>query len=345
MSDTFTSEELDNESLTTKGPATNYGVDYTLHTLAQFVEDGDIEVHPAFQRRAVWDKHKASRLIESFLLGYPVPNILLGRPENGDKLEVIDGQQRVLAISSYLAGKSTLTGDITPQYLKKSFNDLDEVDQRRLKNQVLKATILIYSVDQPDLKFSAFQRINTGSVVLTQQEIRNAIYGGSLNDFLHELNRDEQWRATVSLKRDSRMRDEETLLRFFAALFNRSEYQKPMTKFLNTFMEDHRNASQEELQIWRERFDSALKVIVDNYNGQYPFSLTPTSKQMSRAVFESIMVTVAELLDDGKTNFRDFTAKHKRLFKDEEYLESVTSHTSDDKRYKARFAKTMHYLK
>lgn len=350
MKDSFTEDEADSESIPTRGPAVNYGADYTLETIAQYVKNGDIVVQPGFQRRSVWDKKKASKLIESFLLGYPVPNILLGRPQDGDKMEVIDGQQRILAISSYLKGtfKETifkLTGDIEDKYLNKTFEDLEEVDQRRLRNQILKATILVYSDDQPDLKFSAFQRINTGSVTLTQQEIRNCIYGGSLNNFLHELNKMQEWRVYLSPKPDSRMRDEETLLRFFAALYNRLNYQKPMTKFLNDFMRDNQNADEETLDSWSKIFTNTLSVIKVNYNGNNPFSLTQGSRQLSRATFEAVSVTVAELINGGKKDFKDFTEKHAKLLSDEEFIENANTHTSDDKRYFKRFEKAMNILK
>lgn len=350
MTNNFTEDEVDNESLVTRGPAVSYGADYTLDTIAQYVKSEDIVVQPAFQRKSVWDKNKSSKLIESFLLGYPVPNILLGRPQDGERMEVIDGQQRIIAISSYLKGtfKDTvfrLSGDMAIQYANKTFEELDEVDQRRLRNQVLKATILVYSNDQPDLKFSVFQRINTGSVVLTQQEIRNCIYGGSLNDFLHKLNQEQQWRVLLSPKPDSRMRDEETLLRFFASLYNRKNYQKPMTKFLNDFMQAHQDEAPDVLSEWREQLLGPLAAIKENYDGNNPFSLTPNSKQLSRAVFEAVMVTVAELIAKGEADFGDFTKKHALLLSDEEFLSSVSSHTSDDKKYDMRFERAMHFLK
>ena len=339
---TISKDDTESETLAPRGPAISYGADYTLDTLAQYVKNKDIEVQPGFQRKEVWDKNKASKLIESFLFGYPVPNILLGRPQNGDKMEVIDGQQRILAISGFLRGTFKdsvfrLIGDIAPQYYNKSFDELDEADQRRLKNSVLKATILVYQDEEPDLKFSVFQRINTGSVVLTQQEIRNCIYGGSLNDLLHSLNMETLWRDFLSKKPDSRMRDEEAILRFFAAYFNRQKYEKPMTKFLNDFMRSNKNIDEGKAEAWRDLFLDALRIIKDNYTGKNPFTVTADNKQLNRAAFEAIMVAVATLARNGKDDFSDFNSKHSSLAADPEFRETVSTGTADTKKYAQRF--------
>ncbi len=198
-SDIFVGEDYEDESLALKGPIISYGADYTLDSIKQYVDNKQIIVQPSFQRKFVWDIKKASKLIESFILGYPVPNILLGRDPETEKMEVIDGQQRILSICDFFKGKFRdekifkLTGDknnegIDKKYINKTFDNLDETVQNKLRNSVLKAIILVYPKDDPNIKYTAFQRINTGSVVLNQQEIRNCIYGGPLNDLLFKIN-------------------------------------------------------------------------------------------------------------------------------------------------------------
>jgi Protein of unknown function DUF262 len=345
---TISKDDTEDEALVPRNAAISYGADYTLETIAQYVKNKDIDVQPGFQRKEVWDKVKASKLLESFLFGYPVPNVLLGRPQNGERMEVIDGQQRIMAISSFLRGtfKDTvfrLTGDIAPHYLNKSFDDLDEADQRRLRNSVLKATILVYQDSDPDLKFSVFQRINTGSVVLNQQEIRNCIYGGSFNNLLHNLNAETLWRDFVSKKPDSRMKDEEAILRFFAAFFNREDYEKPMTRFLNNFMRAHQNIDEPTSKSWQDIFLGALQIIKDNFSGSNPFTVTD-NRQLNRAAFEAITVAVATLTEKGKTDFSDFNSKHYLLISDDEFRESVSTGTADTKKYAQRFKNALDKL-
>ena len=342
----FNEEESDNETVQLKGPIISYGADYTLDSIRQYSISEQIIVQPSFQRKFVWDIKKASKLIESLLLGYPVPNILLGRDSESEIMEVIDGQQRVLSICDYFKGRFRderifkLTGDknnegIDKRFINKTFDDLDETFQKKLRNAVLKAIILVYPKDDPNIKFAAFQRINTGSVVLNQQEIRNCIYGGSLNDFLIELNeKNSNWRKVLKKKVDKRMRDIETLLRFYAAYFEGNNYNKPITSFLNKFMEANRDIDQAKAEEWKQLFESTLKIIIDNVGAIFP--RTNDSKAFNRAIFESVMAAVAQLNKKGKISETILKQKYNKLISDKIFIDSVTSQTSDKKKYKNR---------
>jgi len=349
--DNFAKDDSEEEQIPIDEPIISYGADYTLDSISQYINNETILVQPAFQRKFVWDIKKASKLIESFLLGYPVPNILLGRPQNDDKMEVIDGQQRLTTISDFINGtfnKDTvfkLTGDVLPKYAGKMFKDLDEPTQRRFKNAILKAIVLVYRENDPDLKYSVFQRINTGSVILNQQEIRNCIFGGSLNDLLHSLNEEDIWRRFFSAKPDKRMRDEESILRFFASFYNWENYEKPMTSFLNKFMSKHKDIGEIKQQEWRELFIQALTIIEDNFKLGNPFALSGDSKQFNRAIFEAIIVAIARLQAEGKNDFSDFTKKHKQLVKTGLFIESVSTGTSSEKKYTARITLAYDTLK
>lgn len=340
--DILTPEESDDEMLPLKDPVISYGADYTLDTVRQYIKDKQIVVQPSFQRKFVWDIKKSSKLIESFLLGYPVPNILLGRPQDTELMEVIDGQQRLLTISDFFSGKfrnevvfKLIGDDIDQRFHNKTYEDLDDVLKRKLKNAVLKAVVLVYPRKDSDMKFTVFQRINTGSVVLNQQEIRNCIYGGTLNDMLIDLNNTcKEWRAQYSRKPDKRMRDIEAILRFFSGYYGWKDYEKPMTSFLNKFMEQNKNASQEQLTQWRELFTKAISIITQNI--EHPFSPTGKAKIINRSVFESTMIAVARLEKEGKLKGASLKQKHKKLLLDKDYIESVTTYTSDKKRYLSR---------
>jgi hypothetical protein len=340
--DDFIAEDSDAEQLLITKPLISYGADYTLDSITQYVGNGTIEIQPDFQRRHVWDIKRASKLIESFLLGYPVPNILLGRDQNEDIMEVIDGQQRVRAVSGFISGEFDdntifrLSGEIVPQFANKTFKDLDDTTQRRFKNAVLKTIVLVYEDADPNLKFSVFQRINTGSVVLTPQEIRNCIYIGKFNTLLHELNSSPAWRSFFSTNPDKRMRDEETILRFFAALYGRDKYSAPMTAFLNDFMAEHQHIGDEKAVAWKKAFFDALEIIRSNYSDGNPFTATDSQKQFNRAIFESVAVAIARLANEGKADFSDFGLKHAKLLRNLQFKDSVTTGTSAEKKYAAR---------
>lgn len=343
----FIKEDYEDESLALKGPIISYGADYTLDTVRQYVnESKQIIVQPSFQRKFVWDIKKASKLIESFILGYPVPNILLGRDPETEIMEVIDGQQRILSICDFFKGKFRderifkLTGDknnegIDKKFINKTFDDLDESVRNKLRNSILKAIILVYPKDDPNIKFTAFQRINTGSVVLNQQEIRNCIYVGTLNEMLFEINEhNKTWRNLLSKKIDKRMKDVETILRFFVAYFNGEKYEKPITTFLNSFMEKNRNLKEKEIKEWKKIFESALTIIVNNIGPIFP--KTTASKTFNRSIFESVMVAVANLSQSKKFNQKKLKRKYEKLITNKTFIDAVTSQTSDKKKYLER---------
>jgi hypothetical protein len=262
-------------------------------------------------------------------------------------MEVIDGQQRILSICDFFKGKFRdekifkLTGDkndegIDKKYINKTFDNLDETIQNKLRNSVLKAIILVYPKDDPNIKYTAFQRINTGSIVLNQQEIRNCIYGGSLNDLLFKINEENKsWRNFLSKKIDNRMKDVETVLRFYAAYFDGEKYEKPITAFLNSFMEKNKNLDSEKLKEWENLFNSTLIIINDNIGNIFPRTLE--SKTFNRAVFESVMVAVAQLNKNNKLDKKSLKKKYQTLLGNKTYIDSVTSQTSDKKKYKERF--------
>lgn len=339
----YIKEDVDVESLPLKEPIISYGADYTLDSIRQYVADRQIVVQPSFQREFVWDIKKSSKLIESFLLGYPVPNILLGRNPETETMEVIDGQQRILSIYDYFIGTFRgekifkLTGeDIDSRFREKSFGDLDEATQKKLRNSVLKAVVMVYPKTDPNIKFTVFQRINTGSIVLNQQEIRNCIYGGNFNEMLIKLNKENaQWRKLVGRKPDKRMKDVETLLRFFAAYEMSDKYEKPLTGFLNVFMDAHKDATVTVTENWTYLFNNTLELLVEHI-GVKDFPKSKGSNTFNRAVFESVMTAVARLESEGKLDLPGLKMKYLTLISNELFVEAVTSNTSDKKVYKDR---------
>jgi hypothetical protein len=205
-----------------------YPADYTLEGLHQKWKAKDIEI-PTLQRHYVWTLLQASRLIESFLL---VPGIFFYKAKDTEKPLVIDGQQRLRSVFAYFEGKMpesnkpfALKG-VKDVWEDKSFTELSKQEQMRLRDSVLRATI----VDQLDPKdnssiFHIFERLNTGGTSLKPQEVRNCIYSGPFNDLLPKLNRDSTWRRLMRAKQpDKRMRDVELILRFLALFEWRQRY-------------------------------------------------------------------------------------------------------------------------
>ena len=247
----FDSEEIDvpvqklsDEDLSKKYSETQIRIvrtslDFSLHTLASSIKDKSyIDISPGYQRRARWDKRKKSLLIESFLMNVPVPPLFFFEKDY-NQYEIMDGRQRLEAISEFLDNKYALTGmEFWPELQGKRFLDLPGTIQRGLLRRTINAVVLLAETskgdDAFDIRLILFRRLNTGGVRLNPQELRNALYPGLFNKALHDLSRDdlftEIWRIpkrepneeenpSADLQKNTlykSMMDCELVLRFFA---------------------------------------------------------------------------------------------------------------------------------
>jgi len=170
-------------------------------------------------------------------------------------------------------------------------------------------------------------------VVLQGQEIRNCIYEGKFNNLLIDLNKYPAWRDIIGRKgEDKRMRDMELILRFFALFHWISQYKKPMKQFLNNYMKENKNPSEQMLEKFRTEFKSTANAVV-TYLGKQPFHL---HRGLNAAVYDSVFTAVARRVDslDAKSateiKVKRIQSRYKKLVKDDSYLAWVTSATTDD---------------
>ena len=206
------SEEEDYESAPPNYRIATYPADYTLEVLYQKWRNEEIEI-PDFQRNFVWKQVQSSKLIESFLVGLPVPAVFLYNDRDSQKYLVIDGQQRLKSIFYFFQGdfgeerknrRKTfeLTGiNQESSYYRKTFDDLQDEDRRRLKNAVLRAFIVQQLDPEDDTSmYHIFERLNTGGTLLANQEIRNCVYHGRFSEFLEEINEFPVWRRNSDIR-------------------------------------------------------------------------------------------------------------------------------------------------
>jgi hypothetical protein len=212
----------------------SYGADYPVDSLVKRIRDGAIYV-PSFQREFVWDVKEASRFVESLLLGLPVPSIFLSKELDTGKLLVVDGQQRLLSLRNFYqdvwepTGKEFRLKGVQPEFEGRTYSELREEDRRQLDDAILHA--IVFKQDEPSQDessvYEVFQRLNTGGKKLTPQEVRSAVHhSGRIRNLLGELNEYNSWRQIYGPD-DSRMRDQELILRFLALLHEGSSYQRP----------------------------------------------------------------------------------------------------------------------
>lgn len=264
-------ENLSGQEIITKS------TDPNILSLYQQYKEGDIDLQPDFQRQFVWDKKKASALIESILLEIPLPVVYLAEDDTS-KLTVIDGQQRLTSIFGFYDGKFPDGTDfrlsslkVLKQYNKMFFKDLPDEIKRKFKNYTIR-TITISKNSGKDIKFDIFERLNSGSVALNDMELRNCIYRGKYIDFIKELSKNSLFRKLVGLRQEEkRMKDVELVLRFLAfSHTNYLDYSAPIKKFLNEDCEKYKNQGSKELDDDLQRFKKALE-LVNSLFGEHSF--------------------------------------------------------------------------
>jgi hypothetical protein len=242
--------------------------DPEIESLINRIKRGSLILQPDFQRYYVWDKVKASRLIESTLLDIPLPVVYLSE-ENDGKTYVIDGQQRLTSFVSFYDGHLPdgnvfkLSGlKIFEELNNKTFSDLDNVTQEKILLSSIR-TITFKKESEKDLKFEIFERLNTGAVALNDQELRNCIYRGHYNKLLKFSSENPDFKFLTGItKPDKRMKDIELVLRF-AAFYHQTylRYKPPMKKFLNNEMEMYQNISANDATDLENAFKNAVSII------------------------------------------------------------------------------------
>jgi hypothetical protein len=242
--------------------------DPEIDSLYKKYKKGKLDIQPDFQRKFVWDKKKACRLIESVLLGIPLPIIYLFQETNG-VISVIDGQQRLTSFFSFIDGKFPddkdfkLSGlNVFKELNRKSYNELNEELQDKISDYKIR-TITFQKESEPGLKFEIFERLNTGSVSLNDQELRNCIYRGPYNNLLKELSQDSDFKFLLGIKDpERRMRDVELVLRF-AAFYHATylNYKPSIKQFLNKEIEKYRYIKNEAAAELKKAFKNSVSII------------------------------------------------------------------------------------
>jgi len=316
----------------------SYGIDFPVELLVKRINE-DHFIVPEFQRKFVWSKNSASRFIESLLLGLPIPNIFLFKEPTSEKHLIIDGQQRLMTLVCFFKGKFndrkfTLSG-ISELWEGKTFESLNEDDRLRLCNSWIRTTI--FKQDSPknnmDSVYEVFERLNTGGLKLSSQEIRSCIFHGKFNQFLHELNENKIWREICGPK-SKRLRDIEIILRFFAFLEWESRYTPPMKHFLNLYMEENRECSDQELVEKAAIFEKTVECIFSSL-GPKPFQ---NKKGFNVAVFDSVATSIAKRLKEGTVLSQAETKRvYLDLLKNEVFEQGYTTSTANPENIRKRF--------
>lgn len=239
--------------------------DFSVFELARKYKKGDLILDVSFERKLVWKERQKCELIESILMGLPLPIFYFKQLENG-KFVVVDGKQRLSTLFEFLDDKFALKNLKILDFLnKKKFSDLINefgIYQTQLEDyQVYSHVILPPTPDR--ILFDIFDRVNRGGTKLNKQEIRNALYQGNGMDMIHNITKGETFERVTRIqnKKDSRMKGAYLLTRYFAFylyinryLWNGGEpykYNGDMDEFIEVTLEYLNKCSDEELlRLW-----------------------------------------------------------------------------------------------
>lgn len=344
---------------------------FTLREIVSQIEDNDVDLSPDFQREYVWRQRQQTRLVESILLGIPLPAFYFNQSEDGS-YQVVDGVQRLTTIRDFMNGDHTLSR-MDLEYLK----DLDGMNYRNLDSVLVRrfrATQIVVHVIEPqtpdDVKYDIFNRVNTLGSPLSAQEIRHAMSGDRSRELFRNLVEDNRFdRATEfqywqrdangdRVRNSARMTNRELALRFCAFRhFPIEEYRKhsSLDAFLMYFTKQVDGAEEatkiddaEIGQLTQDFFnamDAAEKVL-----GRAAFRRWPVDAErrgpINRAVFEAQANALADYPVEQLLEHKDdIVTAFREAFGEDDYTRSVTVGTGSPTRVAYRLERTKTILR
>jgi hypothetical protein len=213
-------DDLENLDVATTFDAVVVSSDWTTETLLGQIDRANIELDPIFQRRDAWDRRKKSRFIESLIVGLPVPQIVLAeRKAKRGRYIVLDGKQRLLTLIQFARGDFKLMGlELRADLNRYDIESLPDDEKLAFETQTLR-TMVVRHWQGDEFLYLVFHRLNTGSVPLSPQELRQALHPGDFVAFVNEYTTEDLTFARLFGRKvgpDFRMRDVEMLVRYFA---------------------------------------------------------------------------------------------------------------------------------
>ncbi|SYZ71853.1 conserved hypothetical protein [Candidatus Zixiibacteriota bacterium] len=300
--------------------------DFNINTIFDFINSGVVEI-PGFQRNYVWDKKRASKLIESIIMGIPIPQLFLYERAKNSYI-VIDGHQRLMSI--YYFRKSRFPKKEARAKLRRIFNEegripdsvlydnsyftefnlelADPTESKKNKLHGLNYNTLAEYKSSFDLKtirnifikqlkppeddgaiYELFNRLNTGGVNLAPQEIRASLYHSHFYDMLNKINLSPEWRKLIGLEDpDIHMKDLEILLRGFAMLLEGKAYSQSMVRFLNTFSNKAKSMKSDRVKYLEELFLAFIGACNELSTLDFTFKTRKFNALIYEAVFSAV---------------------------------------------------------
>ena len=349
--------------------------DFNTKTLVDFIDSG-VVIIPGFQRNYVWDVKRASRLIESIIVGLPIPQVFLYEQAR-NKFLVIDGQQRLMSIYYFVKerfprreklaelrllsdGRSNMPAEVlsndeyfsdfrlalpknTPgqpnRFHRGRYSSLGEEYQTHFDLRTIR-NIIVQQIHPKgdDAMYEIFNRLNSGGVNLRPQEIRRCMYDSKFYEMLYRTNTKPEWRALVGAQiPDTHMKDVEILLRGFAMLISGETYRPSMVKFLNRFSQEAKSFNEKHL----DQLQRLLQSFLDSCKHLKSDAFHSSRGRFSPMIFESVFVAACTTPYEGHgtINGRINAQSLMNLKGDPDFRGATQSKTSDTASVRTRLSR------
>ncbi len=316
--------------------------DYSVQYLYDLMKKGKIILEVPFQRKQIWKSDKASSLIESIIMNVPIPPLYFAEEDSGNWL-VLDGLQRLSSIRNFYDNEFHLSKlEVLSELNKRKYKDLPPKSKSLLDDGMLRVNV-IKKDSHRDIKYDIFMRLNRGAVTLNYQELRNCMYRGNLNDAAKELCEENSdfLKILKQKKPHQRYLDVEFVIRYFAISDNIAvnsegdvylkDYKGKLVQFLNEYMDEHKDCTNEEKQSYKNRFNSTIEKVVTVFGVDKAFrDISTENTKIYKTIADIIMPSLErmnkEYVEDNKELIYNRLAE---FLRNDDIKESLSKRTSD----------------
>lgn len=316
-------------------------MDMSFGEIMNMYDEGELIISPEFQRAFRWEKDKQVRFIESLLLGIPIPPIFVAETKE-NVWELVDGLQRISTVLSFFgklkdSEKNNLVLEQAPilTELKDFTIDTFPITYKLLlKRAVCRVEIIRYD-SEFDMRYELFNRLNTGGVLLSDQEIRNCIfrpYDNKFNRFIQDLSRKDYFKSIIRIRKEDeeRMYAQELVLRFFTLKNFGTTFDKNIQKHMDEYM---LKVSKKEIKFHykeeEEIFEKTCRIIQNMKGNAFKLS----TLNFSTSMYDSLMINIALNLEICEQySAEEFKDKIDKLKKDNEFRKNTNAASSSKTR-------------
>lgn len=319
-----------------------------------------LDLTPPFQRNMVWSPKQKSELIESIIMGIPLPAFYVKENSEGVYV-VVDGKQRLGTLFDFIDDKFKLEKlSILKNHIKRYFSELSPIEQNKIEDYTL--TINVIKAPTSDrVTFDLFDRVNRGGTNLNNQEMRNALYQGTSTRLIDELAQNDNFlRATEYTVPSKHMKDRYLVIRFLAFyLWNehlamdieteqKLEYRSNLEDFLGktmSFLNGLRYQDEliEKLKVvFDECMRHAAEYVIPLGGFRLPSDEGKQKRPINMAFFESFSYLIAKMDD---INEDDVRRAYSSMLSNDEYVNSLTYSVDSRKQTYLRYEMINRYLR